>query len=361
MAQFKRFSGSESQNYNSSYVGAEGELTWDPDNGLRIHDGNQNGGQPIGIRSYQNLQDLPTNLATIQSSSSTNDKQFLRYNKDSYQIEYADDFRVVPFDSISYPDGVVGDKPGDIAFTADAIYYCHDEPNYIGPAILGSGDGYSNGAWVVLTSIPDAGPVQVNQRLSDGNTTLTVVEIVEGWPGATGSRMIVRMESDVAWHAGMSGTELDVITSGEAAYVDNWVKFSAVPPVAVNEGSEIRDYGAEAGSDPSTGDITIENTTYKRHWLLNINGNPVGNRRYVLGNGSEGDVIYFMPGSGFKPEENLLSVSNYEYYDGDTGHYAFKTGVVQLFGTTANSMETIVKATWSYGAWHFSGPVTKIS
>ena len=226
MAQFKRFSGSESESYNSSYVGREGELTWDPDNGLRIHDGNQNGGQQIGITSYQSLNDLPTNLASIQSGNVTNNRQFLRSNSSTYEMEFANDFRVVPFADIDYPNGVVGDKVGDVAFDDGGIYYCGGEPNFIGTAILGDASGYVPGAWITLTSIPASGPVQVGQRLTDGTITSTVEEIVEGWPGYDGSRMIVRMTSDVSWHSGATGTVLSVISSGESVSTGNWVKFS---------------------------------------------------------------------------------------------------------------------------------------
>jgi len=48
MAQFKRFNASENDNYNSSDAYPEGTLTWDPDNGLRIHDGNTSGGEQVG-------------------------------------------------------------------------------------------------------------------------------------------------------------------------------------------------------------------------------------------------------------------------------------------------------------------------
>jgi hypothetical protein len=48
MAQFKRFNASENDNYDTSAVYPSGTLTWDPDNGLRLHDGNTNGGVAIG-------------------------------------------------------------------------------------------------------------------------------------------------------------------------------------------------------------------------------------------------------------------------------------------------------------------------
>ncbi len=47
MSQFKRFNASESGNYNSSNAYPEGTLTWDPSNGLRIHDGSTSGGNAV--------------------------------------------------------------------------------------------------------------------------------------------------------------------------------------------------------------------------------------------------------------------------------------------------------------------------
>lgn len=48
MAQFKRFNTSENDNYDSSASYPEGTLTWDPSNGLRIHDGSTSGGNTVG-------------------------------------------------------------------------------------------------------------------------------------------------------------------------------------------------------------------------------------------------------------------------------------------------------------------------
>ena len=48
MSQFRRFNSSDNTNYDSSYVGKDGELTWDPSNGLRVHDGSTSGGNAVG-------------------------------------------------------------------------------------------------------------------------------------------------------------------------------------------------------------------------------------------------------------------------------------------------------------------------
>lgn len=48
MSQFKRFNASENGSYNSSDAYPEGTLTWDPSNGLRIHDGSTSGGTVVG-------------------------------------------------------------------------------------------------------------------------------------------------------------------------------------------------------------------------------------------------------------------------------------------------------------------------
>lgn len=44
---FKRFSSGNTDYYRSNYVGANGELTWDDSNGLRLHDGSASGGNPV--------------------------------------------------------------------------------------------------------------------------------------------------------------------------------------------------------------------------------------------------------------------------------------------------------------------------
>lgn len=48
MSQFKRFNASENDNWNTNDAYPQGTLTWDPDNGLRIHDGSTSGGNAIG-------------------------------------------------------------------------------------------------------------------------------------------------------------------------------------------------------------------------------------------------------------------------------------------------------------------------
>ena len=48
MSQFKRFNASENNTFDSSAVYPEGTLTWDSDNGLRLHDNNTSGGNPVG-------------------------------------------------------------------------------------------------------------------------------------------------------------------------------------------------------------------------------------------------------------------------------------------------------------------------
>lgn len=55
MAQFKRFNASENDNYDSSSAFPEGTLTWDPSNGLRIHDGSTSGGNSVGGTSTGNV------------------------------------------------------------------------------------------------------------------------------------------------------------------------------------------------------------------------------------------------------------------------------------------------------------------
>ena len=48
MAQFKRFNASENDNYDTNAVYPAGTLTWDPDNGIRLHNGSTSGGVAVG-------------------------------------------------------------------------------------------------------------------------------------------------------------------------------------------------------------------------------------------------------------------------------------------------------------------------
>lgn len=70
MSQFKRFNASENDNYNSSDAYPEGTLTWDPSNGLRIHDGNTSGGNAVSASTgYTRF--LGTGIGSYDTNNST--------------------------------------------------------------------------------------------------------------------------------------------------------------------------------------------------------------------------------------------------------------------------------------------------
>ena len=229
MAQFKRFSGSESESYNSSYRGAEGELTWDPSNGLRIHDGYTYGGNAVGgggfSGSYNDLSDkpfIPASLADLISSGGGNDLQFIRYNGTTGLFEFSSDFRIVPASDVAYPAGTLGqDKAGDVAFSAGAIYYCVNEPNsysltWVDPV------GWASGIIELSNRGPNNEVLAVGSKLTDGTTVATVTELItNGWDG---TRQVVRISPEISeWRSG-TGT-LTALTSGTSANTNIWEKF----------------------------------------------------------------------------------------------------------------------------------------
>ena len=215
--------------YDFDEDSAQQEWRFDTSGYINFPDGSQQTTAWSGNVDYNNINNtpsIPSSLTDLISSGGNNNLQFLRYNSTAGQIEFSSNFRVVPFASIDYPDGVYGDKIGDVAFDADAIYYCATEPNYIGDVTITSSSGYANQAWITITSIPASGPVQVGQRLTDGTNTTTVEEIVEGWPGFTGSRMIIRIAAVTStWYDGTPST-LSIVSSGNGISTGNWVKFS---------------------------------------------------------------------------------------------------------------------------------------
>ena len=227
MSQFKRFNASENRNWNSSDALEEGTLTWDPDNGLRIHDGYQNGGRQIGITSYQSLNDLPTNLASIQSGGSNNNRQFLRYNSSTYEMEFANDFRIVSFDDIDFPNGTIDvDKAGDVAFDQDAIYYCHQQPNAYSIAYAGS-TGWTPAGWLRINSIgPNNKIPQVGDKLTDGSTTSTITSIEAPWQDQGGGATFMLIDISPAVSAWKNGSGNLTVYTGLAPLSDCWVKFS---------------------------------------------------------------------------------------------------------------------------------------
>ncbi len=71
MSQFKRFNASENDNYNTSAVYPSGTLTWDPDNGLRLHDGSTSGGLAVG-GGGGNLTAVDNNIQIVVSDANQN-------------------------------------------------------------------------------------------------------------------------------------------------------------------------------------------------------------------------------------------------------------------------------------------------
>lgn len=74
MSQFKRFNASEHGQWSGNTLPA-GTLTWDPDNGLRLHDGNNS--NPVGGSSnYYDLNNRPygsTAVSDLMGGSSSDD------------------------------------------------------------------------------------------------------------------------------------------------------------------------------------------------------------------------------------------------------------------------------------------------
>ncbi len=141
MSQFKRFNASENKNYNTGDAYESGTLTWDPNNGLRLHDGGTSGGNQIGIADYYQLSNLPTLfsgsytelsnkptglsavLDLIGGSSAEDDGKFLQQQYTPQAGRYTAWTRsVVVVDAPAHNNslGVVG----QIAFDDNYIYRC---------------------------------------------------------------------------------------------------------------------------------------------------------------------------------------------------------------------------------------------
>ena len=76
MSQFKRFNSSDNTNWDTYASYPPGTLTWDPDNGLRVHDGSTGGGNSVGGFSgnFYDLNNRPngnTAVHDLQGGSSS--------------------------------------------------------------------------------------------------------------------------------------------------------------------------------------------------------------------------------------------------------------------------------------------------
>lgn len=82
MSQFKRFNASENTNWDTNFAHPEGTLTWDPSNGLRLHDGYTSGGYAVGSSNYYDLSNRPNGSTAVHDliggSSSDNNGMFLQ-------------------------------------------------------------------------------------------------------------------------------------------------------------------------------------------------------------------------------------------------------------------------------------------
>ncbi len=226
----KRFVYSELEGSGEYQTLAAGTLVVDSNNQLRFHNGTTEGGTIIPTTfasvassgSYTDLINTPTSLINfISSYSSSNDKQFLRYNNSTGAIEFSTGFRVVDVADIAYPDGTLGvDQQGDVAFAADGIYVCVSNPNSFDISINSSA-GYVNQGWITVSNTPEA--IQVGYKFTDGTTTADVVEIVSAFNGTYG---VYRISPEVpGWYGGVPST-LSVITSGSTVNTGNWQKFN---------------------------------------------------------------------------------------------------------------------------------------
>ena len=228
---------SENNWNNIDPILADGELALTYDNNkIKVGDGNQNWSALSYIvpslstvatsGDYNDLSGIPTVPSTLQeliSYSAGNNKQFLRFNSGTSAIEFANDFRVVPYSGVVYPGGTNAvDKAGDVAFGKGGIYYCTADANsysltWVDPS------GWASGIIQLSNRGPNNEVLALGSKLTDGNQVVTVTELItNGWDG---SRQVVRLSTEIgAWRTG-TGT-LTVITSGNTPNINPWTRLS---------------------------------------------------------------------------------------------------------------------------------------
>jgi len=122
MSQFKRFNASENSNsYDNTAIYPQGTLTWDPSNGLRLHDGSTNGGN--SVMTWYDITNRPQGTSAIHDlfgggASVDNGKVLMQTaTTESHWVSLLQD---VPTSS----KGASGDTVGKMAADSSYFYVC---------------------------------------------------------------------------------------------------------------------------------------------------------------------------------------------------------------------------------------------
>ena len=220
---------------------ADGELALTYDNNkIKIGNGTQNWSDLTYIvptlstvatsGDYNDLSGKPTVPSTLQeliSYSAGNNKQFLRFNSGTSAIEFANDFRVVPYDDVEYPGGTLDvDKAGDVAFDQDGIYYCYQQPNAYSISYAGS-TGWTPAGWLRINSIgPNNKIPQVGEKLTDGTTTSTITSIEAPWQDQGGGATFMLINISPAVSSWKNGSGSLTVYTGTEPHLNCWARLS---------------------------------------------------------------------------------------------------------------------------------------
>ena len=232
---------SENNWYNIDPVLADGELALTYDNNkIKVGDGNQNWSALSYIvpslatvatsGDYNDLSGKPTVPSTLQeliSYSAGNNKQFLRFNSGTSAIEFANDFRVVPYDDVEYPGGTLDvDKAGDVAFDQDGIYYCYQQPNAYSISYAGS-TGWTPAGWLRINSIgPNNKIPQVGEKLTDGTDVSTIISIEAPWQIQYDDVRFMLINISPARSSWKNGAGNLTVYTGDAPHLNCWARLS---------------------------------------------------------------------------------------------------------------------------------------
>jgi hypothetical protein len=261
MSQFKRFNSSDNTNWDTYASYPPGTLTWNPDNGLRLHDGSTGGGSPVGGSSnFYDLTNRPTGNTAVHDlqggSSSLLNGYFLQQTSTGVS-----EWSALPttYDTLTIDTKIIGgiDGAGGTQITGIEASLGSGAPYRY--AFIGGNDAFGN--------LFNRGSALIGWKMypaSDPSAFVTITEFLEtslgapslGFSGSLGQGPWVAESSD--YSAGANGPlTLSADTKNWVLGTDGVLTLPAGGSIRNSDGVNIVPQGLSAGDSPEFAGLYI--------------------------------------------------------------------------------------------------------
>lgn len=350
---FKRYNSSNSQDFRTNYVGRAGELTWDNTNGLTLHDGTEEGGNPVAIFNPDGSITVPT-LSTTDWDRNGQTGPTLELGNDpdvgqtvitgpAATDVYPNAKRLVIQGQQGYgtSTGPIGPRGGDVLVWAGS----GGEGDARGPGgnvELRGGTGGFQGGNILLqsgsTNVPNAVGGFLDLNAGDA------INYISGNEDAVGGNVAIRGGLGRA-----SGGAVNIHTSANVTYNNTWTFDS--------DGSTRLPGTVITSTVTATSNSSVSTALDLTKTINKLSNNP--GSWYTLANGVEGQIMYLVPTTGTTNANTYVRVGNARVLSTNTPTAAIFANIAfNPFGTYSSEEPTnVVTMMFTDGAWQSSGGV----